>query len=152
MKFLTNTQVNEGDLIRVQRSKKYFHYGVVVDNNNVIHFTGPIDDSILNKEEIQIRETSLEQFLRGDKLEVLTPFSSSYKREEITKRVKKHLGKAKFLGKYYNLVTNNCEHFARYVYFGKKESRQVRIVGSALVVATTAVVASGALIKKLKKH
>lgn len=151
MKFIRNILINKGDLIRVQRTKKYYHYGIVADQNKVIHFTGPIDDSILNKEEIKIRETSLDQFLRGDQLEVLAPFSSPYTDEEIVKRAKKYIGNARFLGKYYNLITNNCEHFARYIYFGKNKSKQVQIVGSAVVAATTAIVASSIIIKKINK-
>lgn len=156
MRFLSNQKLQPGDLIRVQRSKKYYHYGIVVNNNNVIHFTGPVDDSIMDVNNIQIRETSLDLFLRGDKIQILKPYSSPFDRNVVVERAEAFIGKNKLFGKSYNLVSNNCEHFASYIYFGKKESKQVRLVsailaGVALVGATTTAAAI-AVGKKLKKR
>jgi len=36
---------------------------------------------------------------------------------------------------YYNLFGNNCEHFARYVTSGKKESKQLQVVGGIALTA-----------------
>ena len=155
MRFLANQNIKPGDIIRVQRSKKYYHFGIVSDVDKVIHFTGPVDDSIMDVKDIQIRETSLDLFLRGDKMQILRPYSSPFKPEEVIERAKSFIGKSKLFGKTYNLLTNNCEHFASYIYFGKKGSNQVRLVGTVLtsaalfgVTTTAAALIIGSKIKK----
>ena len=42
--------------------------------------------------------------------------------DEVVKEAKKHVGKEE-----YNLLWNNCEHFANYCKTGKSESRQVEV-------------------------
>lgn len=155
MRFLSNQKLLPGDLIRVQRSKKYYHYGIVVNDGKVVHFTGPVDDSIMDVKNIQIRETTLDLFSRGDKIQILKPYSSPFDREVVIERAKAFVGKNKLFGKVYNLVTNNCEHFASYIYFGKKESKQVKLVSAVLasvaLVGITSTAAALMVGKKIKK-
>lgn len=142
MRFVKSKNIMPGDLVRVKRSKGYYHYGIMSDVDKIIHFTGPIDDSITKIENIKIRETSVENFVRGDTLQVLRPFSSSFDVNTVIERAKGFIGESKIFGKSYNLISNNCEHFARYIYFGKSDSKQVSIVTN--VLATTAI-ATGAV-------
>ena len=94
---------------------------------------------IPNKKDFKIIETSLERFLLGDQLEIEEPYNSKFDRDEVVQRAKNYANSHLFRQKYYNFVSNNCEHFARYCYDGKAESEQV-------VAGTTVVVAAGTLL------
>ena len=155
MAFIKTNDILPGDLLRVKRSRGYYHYGIALDNENVIHFSGTNDDSISNYKDVRIRKASLSLFLRGDELEVNIPFDSPFSREEIISRALKFLDSDKFNGSYYNLVNNNCEHFARYAYYGTIKSTQVNKVKSIVSVAGAALVASSIAIgisKSKKKN
>lgn len=142
MAFKKNIDILPGDLLRVKRSRGYYHYGIALDNENVIHFSGTNDDSISNYKDVKIRKAKLSLFLRGDELEVNIPFDSPFSREEIISRASKYLDSDKFNGSYYNLVNNNCEHFARYAYYGIIKSTQVNKIKSVVSVAGAALAAS----------
>ena len=143
----------KGDLLRVYRNKGYYHFGIAVSEDRVIHFTAPDGDLSENKRELKIIETPLDKFVRGDELEIETPYSSPYTRDEVVERAKKFVNCSRFRNKTYNFVSNNCEHFARYCYDGKSESKQV-IDGALLTVALGAAVVgavAGAVVHNAKK-
>ena len=55
-----------GDHIRVQRYHGlYAHHGIYVSDEEVIHFTGTDDDSILDWSKCKVIRTDLERFLDG---------------------------------------------------------------------------------------
>ena len=154
MGFVLSNAIHAGDLLRVRRAIGYFHFGVAVSDNEVIHFSGTDDDSIFNHEKVCIIKTSLSEFLKGDQCEIESPYVSPFSREEIVERAHNYLGQNTFMGKPYNLLSNNCEHFARYVYFGKKDSGQVNVVvgtASAVLAAGATFVAS-AVVNKVKAN
>ena len=131
MSFKKNIVPQAGDLLRVHRKikgfiKPYYHYGIAVDENTVIHFTALNSDLGEDGEPKKIIISSLSRFLLGDTLEVWAPYNSPYKPEEVVERARSYIDSAIFRRKKYNFVTNNCEHFARYVYYGKVTSVQVR--------------------------
>lgn len=144
----------KGDLLRVHRKEGYYHFGIAVDSDTVIHFTALENDLADNKKDMRIIETSLIRFLKGDQLEVEQPFNSQFTRDEVVKKAKKYVNCAKFRDKYYNFLTNNCEHFARYCYDGDPQSKQVvngavlAVIGSAALVGT---VAASLLVKGARK-
>jgi len=104
-----------GDHIRVNRTA-YYHHGIYIGEDLVIHFTG----DILNKMISKIEKTNLATFSKGDELEVV-----EYK---LCKPINWTVDTAySFIGKKdYNLIFNNCEHFATYCKTGKNESKQVK--------------------------
>ena len=125
MSFELNVKPIKGDLIRVKRKLGYYHYGIYIGHNKVIHYSAPEDDSIFDNRNIEIRKGDLQaNFLRGDTLEVNIPYSSFYYRFVVCKRAKKLLGVHKFRDQDYDLLKNNCEHFANYCYFGEAVSAQ----------------------------
>lgn len=125
MSFELNVKPIKGDLIRVKRKLGYYHYGIYIGHNQVIHYSAPEDDSIFDNRNIEIRKGDLkENFLRGDTLEVNIPYSSFYYRFIVCRRAKKLLGVHKFRDQDYDLLKNNCEHFANYCYFGEAVSAQ----------------------------
>ena len=141
------------DIVRVHRKEHYYHFGIAVDENTVIHFTALTDDMTSNKKEMKILETSLERFLRGGQLEVQTPYDSRFTRDEVVEKAKRWVNCSQFRGKYYNLTTNNCEHFARYCYYGSHKSNQViqTAAATALLGAVAVGVTAGTVIKKAVK-
>ena len=130
MPFIKTSILERGDIIRVKRSKGYYHFGIASSKNTVIHFTGDNTDSVLNSKGVMVRETSLERFLRKDDLEVMFPYDSDFPRDIVVVRARDYLGKKVVLGGTYNLVSNNCEHFARFCYYDEHESKQVEHVTS----------------------
>ena len=137
---LSEKDLNLGDHIYVRRLV-YSHHGIYAGDGNVIHYTGEEKE----KKDPLIRETDIEDFLKGGKLR-----RRNYKKRlppsATLSLAKKHLSKNS-----YSLALNNCEHFATYCATGKKKSRQLReavggLVGIALTITGTII-----QIKRAKK-
>jgi hypothetical protein len=99
--------------------KTYQHYGVYIGNGNVIHFA-PHEGHEISMENGIIHETTLEKFLDGRALQIDMNVEKSFSEDEIVQRAKSRLG-----DKGYHLLTNNCEHFARWCVTGEHISYQV---------------------------
>lgn len=147
MPFIKTSIVERGDIIRVKRSKGYYHFGIASSNNTVIHFTGDNNDSILDSKGVKVRETSLERFLRKDDLEVMFPYDSDFPRDIVVARARDFVGQEEVLGGKYNLVSNNCEHFARYCYYDEHQSKQVEKITN---VAAKAINKVGRIVENFK--
>ena len=109
----------------------YNHHGIHISKDEVIHFSSKDEDNLAGTDN-KVLQTSLEGFLRGGKLEV-----KIYTEEEIEElyHVDAIIGWARAcLGdEGYNLVFNNCEHFANYCTLGRHHSHQVlKVVGRGL--------------------
>ena len=108
-----------GDMIRV-KVKFYYHYGIFVDENTVIQFGLP-DNSGTPPDEIEVMTTDITTFSNGEFVECAKPEKSERKLyrspEEIVKIASSRLGE-----KGYNILNNNCEHFANECYFGERKS------------------------------
>ncbi|MBR5486217.1 MAG: lecithin retinol acyltransferase family protein [Oscillospiraceae bacterium] len=97
-----------------------WHYGVVVGDDEVVHFN-------LNMEEkdIQIIKTSLKEFIgAGWDLKVcqMTKLNCKFDSDTIARRALNEVG-WNFGG--YDLINNNCEHFANWCACGEKYSNQI---------------------------
>lgn len=118
----------KSDHIRVQRMNGlYAHHGIYVSDEEVIHFTGKDDDSILDWSKPEVIQTDLAYFLKGGILEVKEytdeEFADLYSPEQIVTYARACLG-----DKGYNLIFNNCEHFANVCTLGRFRSHQVEKV------------------------
>lgn len=117
-----------GDHIRVQRiGGLYAHHGIYVSDDEVIHFTGKEDDSILDWSKPEVISSALDYFLKGGVLEIKEysdeEFQDLYSPEQIVAYARACLG-----DKGYHLVFNNCEHFANVCTLGRFRSNQVERV------------------------
>lgn len=97
----------------------YTHHGIYIGNNKVIHYSG--FHSFGKKGKIQ--ETSLKDFADGS---IVKEYEfkhlirgKSFNPEEIIRRAKSRLNEDN-----YNLVFNNCEHFANWCTHGDDFSAQ----------------------------
>ena len=100
----------------------YYHHAIYIGDNQVIHYSGFAE--AFNKGCIE--QTTLEKFLGGrDQFTVVNYPSNKvlYTNQQIVERAYRCLGED-----HYNLVFNNCEHFACWCVTGEKRSEQVRKV------------------------
>ena len=97
----------------------YQHYGVYIGNGKVIHFA-PLEGQEISMENGIIHESTLESFLNGRALQIDKNVEKRFSEDEIVKRARSRLGE-----KGYSLITNNCEHFARWCVTGENISYQV---------------------------
>ena len=100
--------------------KPIWHYGVVVGYDDVVHFNLNVDIA-----KITIIRTDLKQFKGiGTSLQIcsMSEFHKKYDEEEIVKRAISAVG-TDFGG--YNLLHNNCEHFANWCVSGEKFCNQL---------------------------
>lgn len=120
------TQCKKGDHIRVSRGL-YSHHGVYISDEEVIHFTGTDDDSVLDWSKCEVIKTDIDDFLCCGTLEVKEyteeELDDLYPVEHIVHYARVCLGDAG-----YNLVINNCEHFANMCTLGRFRSKQVERV------------------------
>lgn len=151
MAFKKDIKPIEGDLIRVKRKAGYFHYGIVIENKDVIHFSGYQKDDILNSDNVDVHISSLNDFIKSDELEVNYPFDSLFSRKEVVKRAKDLMKRYKKDKTKYNLINNNCEHVAREIYYGDHSSKQVNNV-AAVVAGITALGAAAITAISINKN
>lgn len=102
-----------GDHIVVDRGI-YTHHGVYIGNNKIIHYSGEPGSS-----QGIISITMLKNFVKMDTFWVY-PHNNALSPNKIVERAKSRLGEDK-----YDLVFNNCEHFANWCCTGKNCSPQV---------------------------
>lgn len=108
-----------GDMVRV-RIGDLFHYGIFVSEDEVIQFGPPPVNSLrLNDSEIEVCSTDVYRFLSGGFMEVAVSDRSDKKRRrsaaDTVASARSRLGE-----KGYNILYNNCEHFAYECAYGEK--------------------------------
>ena len=119
-----------GDHIRVNRGM-YCHHGIYIDDNNVVQFASLVKGHETDPEMAEVCITTLSDFIKDGILEV-----REYSSEELnTKRTPQEVvnsALSRIGEKGYNIISNNCEHFANECVFGVKKSEQVENVMSFL--------------------
>lgn len=107
----------KGDRIYVYRNWKhleglYQHHGIDCGDGTVIHYRKPSE---------VIEQTSYATFSRGNPVYVVEYGNGFvYTTDAVVERAKSRLGE-----KQYNLLFNNCEHFASWCKTGESHSRQI---------------------------
>lgn len=114
-----------GDHIRVNRGL-YYHHGIYASDDCVIHFASIDSTDRIDPAKAKIITTNLTKFLCGGILEVkefdLNEIGQKRSPSEIINYALMRVGEGVNT---YNLISNNCEHFANECVFGKKQSQQV---------------------------
>jgi hypothetical protein len=107
--------MKKGDHLVTPRTG-YTHHGIYIGGNDVIHYAGFSDG--MKKDRIAI--TSLEEFKNGHSVTVNNYLSRTYDYEEAVERAYSRLDED-----WYNVLVNNCEHFANWCVMGVHSSSQV---------------------------
>ncbi len=94
----------------------YDHHGIYIGNGKVIHYAG--FSEFLKKD--KVTKTTLEEFANGQEVHFVYHPNAKYNGKERVKKANSLLDEDN-----YNLVTNNCEHFAHWCIYGEKDSEQV---------------------------
>jgi hypothetical protein len=98
----------------------YHHYGIFVSESEVIQFGLP-NDPLRSADQIRVLSTDVLTFLQGGDLEVMVPDKDLRKQmrspEQIVEIARKRIGEDG-----YNILHNNCEHFANECVFGAAQS------------------------------
>lgn len=116
-----------GDLIFVDHGL-YKHFGIYINDDCVIHYDGKLDDRFLRN--MCVRQTRMDRFLAGkDNFKILNLSKNPIPPHEVVNRAKSHLNERNF-----NLILNNCEHFAYWCKTGLKKSYQVNFFVSFLLL------------------
>jgi hypothetical protein len=130
-----------GDHIYVMRTSlrlvPFQHHGIDCGDGSVIHWDGDLGE----KCNASIRRVAMAEFARGSPITVVAYDSAAagvFSGAEAVRRAESRLGESG-----YNLVFNNCEHFARWCRTGDHHSDQVIAaatppVGSAATALATA--------------
>jgi len=133
-----------GDHIKVRRTfhklPLYYHHGIEVDDGKVIHYG---EGNLFGKKNAAVTVSTMEEFLKGGRKEVVDDEHSN-KPDIIVKRAKSQVGKQN-----YNMMFNNCEHFAQWARTGKKTSAQVKTGTTGLASLALGVAAGAMLYKKM---
>lgn len=113
----------------------YTHHGIDLGDGTVVHYTGEPG----KKSNAAIQRTPIEQFMNGDDLHVQS-YGNCDSPDVVIERAESRLSEND-----YNLVFNNCEHFAVWCKTGKSRSGQVERVaaGTSGTVGTGTAVAAG---------
>ena len=118
MNWLEKTPVF-GDMIRT-KVRFFYHYGIFVSEEEVIQFGLP-DDPFRSADQILVLSTDITAFLQGGELEVMSPEKQERKQmrtpEQIVAIARQRIGEGG-----YDILHNNCEHFASDCVFGQPHS------------------------------
>ena len=136
-----------GDRLEVERriigsTVTYQHYGIDLGDGTVVHarpydFRHPFGGG-------RVVRTSRDDFSQGAAMKVRNEPPARYSPDEVAERALSHEGREG-----YDLVIDNCEHFATWCSTGRRASRQVDIVMArmaAAVLRTTAAVSTRAAV------
>lgn len=125
MKWILNEPVL-GDIIRVKVGSIY-HYGIYVDDEKVVQFgLSPALRGDLESDKVEVCLSNIEMFLCGGFLEVGVSEKKDKKRNSPQITVETALSRIGEKG--YNIIYNNCEHFAYECFSGEKYCSQTENV------------------------
>ena len=147
-----------GDIIGISRKGIYEHYAIYIGDGKVIHYCGQGNDF---GGTVSVHEADISEFIKDSKrmfvvwfdkgipykIQASTSFvfngsidwynerfrenrRNTFSANETIERAKSRIGETK-----YNLIFNNCEHFAMWCKTGVAESSQVRNILRAAVAA-----------------
>lgn len=127
-----------GDHIFVPLGRGLTHHGIDLGDGTVVHWCSGEDgkkkhlgDMLYRKARAQVRRTSMEHFCDGRPYRVRA-YTSCFDPETVVQRALSRVGECD-----YDLLWNNCEHFATWCKVGESRSAQVEAVGGAVVAAGT---------------
>lgn len=117
---IVNREANIGDIVGIAANLQgynYCHYGIYLGDNKVIHYSSK--DGLLQSAEICIGDMEA-RFPKGKYFVLDFADNDKYSAADTIKRAQSRLGE-----KSYDLLNNNCEHFAVWCKTNNAESYQI---------------------------
>lgn len=112
-----------GDMIRIRLGSLY-HYGVFVSEDEVFQFGyPPLPEFKEKNQNITVGAVSIDEFSGGKIIEVAV-LDRKEKKRRIPPEKTVQIARSKAGEGGYNILHNNCEHFAYECVFGEKRSTQ----------------------------
>ena len=109
-----------GDIVRVSLGSIY-HFGIFVSEDEVIQFGLPPTTLNVNPVDVEVLSTPVGDFLAGGFLEVGCPEGREKKRRKTPEQTVA-AARARLGERGYDIIYNNCEHFANECALGEKFS------------------------------
>lgn len=132
---MRSSPLRPGDHVSVSRGA-YSHHGIFIGEGTIIHYSG----EVLNKTGASVRSSALDTFASGRTVTVVQ-YGACDAAPVVVRRARSRLGECD-----YELIGNNCEHFARWCKTGTSQSEQVRnSVASAAGASGVALAAMGSV-------
>lgn len=130
---IVGVQLTTGDHISVSRCNgMYQHHGVCLGNNNIIHCTGDAATALFTSSGV-MQEDALHSVVKIDSIEKFVGAQGG--KVTIVQQGDVRPDALFLMGHHnYNLISNNCEHFANHILNIQQESRQVNRVTTGVVV------------------
>ncbi len=112
-------KAKKGDIIRT-KVKFYHHYGIFIDEENIIQF-GFRDNSGIDPQTISVVSTDIKTFCGSQPFETAKlSLREKLKRKRVNKIV--YTAQNSLGQRGYNILHNNCEHFVNRCVFGEAKS------------------------------
>ena len=116
-----------GDMVRIRFGELY-HFGVYVSDDEVIQFgLAPNARSHMKESEVEVISSDVDTFCQGGFLEVAEP-DKKEKRKRRSPQEAIAAARSRIGERGYNIIANNCEHFAYECVFGIKFCSQTEAV------------------------
>ena len=116
-----------GDMVRI-KSGSLYHFGVYVSDDEVIQFgLAPHARPHIRESEVEVICSDVDTFCQGGFLEV-AELDRKEKRKRRTPQEAISAARARIGERGYNIISNNCEHFAYECVFGMKFCSQTEEV------------------------
>lgn len=135
--------MSRGDHVRVRRLG-YWHHGIDCGDGAVIHYSGELFDQ---KRNAVVQRTPMAEFARGGRIETVF-YDDGDSSDCVLMRAESRIGEAN-----YQVLFNNCEHFARWCKTGRHESRQVKSLfrTAGLLCASAAGIVASAIVIHVRR-
>lgn len=117
------TEPHKGAHIRVRMSD-FYHHGIYIGDDEVVQFGLP-SDVYSDASKIRVMRSPLKDFCGTASFFEVYCYSKKEKKlkradDDIVKTALSKVGEGN-----YNIINNNCEHFASFCVFGKSSSPQI---------------------------
>ena len=143
-----NAALSYGDVVAVKRHMDFYHhFGVYAGGGKIIHYAAEKGD-FGKRDMVTVHLSPFREFLGDSRNYYVVSLKKgsgirAYSPEETVRRAYSRLGESS-----YNLITNNCEHFALWCKTGVNGSHQVEALLAETVTALSAVALTAAFISE----
>jgi len=118
-------EIAVGDMVRVPMAEVH-HYGICTSEDRIVEFGRPVigTENVVPREQITVGAVDIKTFLAGEFAEVAVFDRKELKQKRTAQQIAEYAENSIGRGGY-DILYNNCEHFANECVFGKAKSSTV---------------------------